>query len=131
MTKREFYQRFRDEGEDVTLSDLRSFINEEELYEDIEILDAYSFTEWAWNQIHDWYGGLEDLKDWLATLEFTDWYVKYDYDDPEPIGEYEASRILDDIEEIMERFDDWLDELPGDDEEDDTKSLELSIAELI
>lgn len=135
MTKREFYERFR--GEDkVTLDDLDSLIDEEELYDDIDLFNYDRFSDWVWETIHNWCGDISELKDWLSRQELTDWHISKYGEEPEPIcdNDAEVNSLLEQIEEMLEdTCSDWLDEIPGDRDTCDleNESFKFNISELI
>ena len=121
MTKREFYERFYD-NPGVTFDDIRAFISEYDLYDELEILDEDSFDEYVWDEIRNWGWSWRELRDHLNGLEYSEYYLR-DYDnDYQPIDES-------DIPDILRRIEDYM-ELTETDWEDDTVEQPISRQEI-
>ena len=116
MTKVEFYERYK-ENPDVSISDLYVLINEEELWEDIEIRDRDSFTDWIDGEVREILNcdGWTDARDFLERFTYeeedADWYLFEGYRYDRVIDDDDIPYLLDKIEDTLSSWcGDWLDE---------------------
>ena len=113
MTKREFYERMRSSR--VTIRDIDLFIDEEDLWEIVEIVDYDSYCDRLWDEINNWYGSLQELGEYLSSIDFN--YSYYYMEHGGCVGgidESDVSDILDTIEQYYENHEatEWYSELP-------------------
>lgn len=115
MTRQEFIDEIND------IYDLMSFVYEygyEHIVEYVYSQDSYS--DWVWENIHDWGGSWEELQSWLYNLPETRDFDYFDIsDEPCGIGDYEFERYKSDLIDALDYDDYWEDADEVDDDNND------------